>query len=66
MHIVTAKDQRRAMAFVETRAAATDNVVSITQHRYRGLGGVPEMGDNVTFLATIPAYAVSSVDVSRG
>jgi len=31
MHIVTAKDQRRAMAFVETRAAAADNVVSITQ-----------------------------------
>jgi hypothetical protein len=30
MHIVTAKDQRRAMAFVETRAAAADNVVSIT------------------------------------
>ena len=26
MHIVTAKDQRRAMAFVETRAAAADNV----------------------------------------
>ena len=30
-HIVTAEDQRRAMALVETKAAAADNVVSITQ-----------------------------------
>jgi hypothetical protein len=30
-HIVTAEDQRRAMALAETKAAAADNVVSITQ-----------------------------------
>ena len=51
-HIVTAEDPRRAMALVQTKAAAADNVVSITQ-RCRELGGVPEMGDSVTFLATI-------------
>ena len=30
-HIVTAEDQRRALARVETKAAEVDNVVSITQ-----------------------------------
>jgi integrase len=30
-HIVTAEDQRRALARVEAKAAAADNIISITQ-----------------------------------